>query len=175
MNVTLFHNSSPNNQVSKTLTLLRTLGATHLQPMSLEAPELILSSSNVDMGSCNYMYIDVFDRYYFVDSYVILSAGRIQIRGKIDVLHTYRNALLASAVHAIRWENAGINNVPDSLLPLAPERQLRVLRFPEELQNSNFNANTRCFILTVAGGGLGQSPSVAPTQLEDKEEDKHGS
>lgn len=153
MVVTLFHNQSPNNAVVKTLDHLQTIPATHLQDMDLENPEIILSSGKVDMGLTNYMYIDVFDRFYFINSYKIMSAGRIAITGNIDVLYTYRNALLTSNVNVIRNEFVNITQTPDSYLPLKGTRHIRVLRFPLSLQNADFNSTTRCFILTVAGGG----------------------
>lgn len=157
MTVTLYVNKSPNNAINKVLESVGTLTATHLKPMSVENPEIILSSSNISTTGANYLYIDVFDRYYFIVDYVVLSAGRIAVTCAIDVLYTYRTQLSAQRVNVIRQQFAHINETPDNILPLSSRRKLRVMRFPEQLNNASFGAGTRCFILTVAGGGSGGS------------------
>lgn len=154
MNVTLFHNESENNKIQKVLIRIDSYPATHLEDMEMENPTVILSSSHVDMGLCNYMYIDVFDRYYFINKYTIMSGGRIAITGSIDVLFTYRVALLTSNVNVIRNEHVNITQTPDNYLPITSDRKIRVLRFPRALANADFNSDTKCFILTVAGGGI---------------------
>lgn len=172
MTVTLYKNKSANNVIGKVLETLTAVSATHLKPMSVENPEIILASNHISTTGANYLYIDVFDRYYFITDYTVLSGGRISVSCFIDVLYTYRNQLLGSRVNVIRNQFAHINETPDNLLPIKPERHIRVLRFPEQLNNASFGAGTRCFILTVAGGGSGQKPpSVVTSQMTDKKEE----
>ena len=167
MFVTFYYNSSPNNAVNKSLTITQNqFPCTMKSPVSLVSPEIIVNTSTMNMGgNTNYMYIDTFDRYYFINDYMILDGGRILVRGSIDVLYTYRNNILSSVANVVRQENAGINTITDKCLPLSTTRGLKVYRFPEQLNNANFSETTPCFILTVAGGG-NTSTRVAETQPE---------
>lgn len=123
-------------------------------PVSLVSPEIIVNTYTMNMGgNTNYMYIDTFDRFYFINDYTLLDGGRILVRGSIDVLYTYRNNIMSSVANVVRQENAGINTITDKCLPLSAIRGLKVYRFPEQLNNANFTETTPCFILTVAGGG----------------------
>lgn len=155
MYVTFYTNGSPNNSVNKTLAYINSFDCTHTRPVKVESPEIIVHTSLVNLGSTNYMYIDDFDRYYFIDGYTILDGGRIAIRGTVDVLYTYRYNILATAGNVVRNEHAHINKTNDVALPVEPDRMIKVYRFEGELENANFGSDTPCFILTVAGGGSG--------------------
>lgn len=156
MTVTLYYNSSPNNAINKSITQTSEILCTHKAPVSLINPEIIVNTASFNMSSnSNYMYIDTFDRYYFINDFTLLDGGRILIRGTIDVLYTYRNNILASYVNVVRQENAHINETPDNLLPFAPDKLISAYRFEVQLDNADFNATTKCFMLTVAGGGTG--------------------
>lgn len=174
MRVTFYTNHSPNNAINKSLSGGTWFDCFHTQPVKVESPEIIVSTQLVDLGSTNYMYIDSFDRYYFIDGYTVLDGGRIAVRGTVDVLYTYRSNITGSIANVIRQQNAHINETPDNLLPLAVEREIQVYRFEEQLNNANFNSTTKCFILTVAGGGNGSNVnnirSVAPPQPDNEKE-----
>ena len=156
MVVTLYKNNSANEVINKQLTVISAFQAKPTRPCDILQPTLILSGDvNINAINANYFYVDLFARYYYIDSYTIDSANRIVITGSVDVLKTYAQQILASTQHIIRQQEIGVNFVEDTALPLESERDVKVFKFPQNraIENSGFTADTKCFLLTVAGGG----------------------
>lgn len=73
-------------------------------------------------AAANYAYIPSWGRYYFVEGMRVTPAGRLYLQLRIDVLKTYAAGILAAPVNVIRSQSAGINEVHDDKLPLAPDK-----------------------------------------------------
>lgn len=73
-------------------------------------------------AAANYAFISPWNRYYFVEGMRVTPAGRLYLQLRIDVLKTYAAGILAAPVNIIRSQSAGINEVHDDKLPLAPDR-----------------------------------------------------
>lgn len=119
-------------------------------------PRLRVKCTN-ETFNANYCYISFFDRYYFITGQSVEGANTIILQCDLDVLYTYRNALLNSIFLVTRNEKIGSTYIPDSMLPLRPDKEMSVIEF----SNSDFNlstatANDYNFVLNVAGGGSGQ-------------------
>ena len=55
------------------------------EPSSITDPRLILVY-NKSYLSCNYLYIQDFNRYYFINNINVLPGGRLEITAHVDVL-----------------------------------------------------------------------------------------
>lgn len=64
-NATLYKNQSDENVMKKTLTALSSASIV-LKDMTNVVNPTITMSYNANVDSCNYIYIDIFNRYYFV-------------------------------------------------------------------------------------------------------------
>lgn len=70
-------------------------------------PQLIVRTAQNEVPfPYNYCYIPNFSRYYFVSDVEILDNQRTLLTLKIDVLNTYKTAILAATATATNRENA---------------------------------------------------------------------
>lgn len=100
--------------------------------------------------NANYMYIDAYQRYYYITTSVDI-AGKILITAtSCDVLKSFESALSSVPVTVVRSETAGVNAVADSQLPI---NQNVVSEISIPLSNDLFNtASVTPYVLTVIGG-----------------------
>ena len=91
--VTLKHNSSPVEKIGKSLDAGTDFSCDLKADTSILKPTLILQSSN-SLAGYNYMYISDFGRYYFIDDIVSKNNVIWEVSGHVDVLETYKTAIL---------------------------------------------------------------------------------
>lgn len=94
--VTLKVNSSPVEQIGKTLTAGTDFSCKLKDDTSILKPVLIISSLS-SLASFNYMYIADFGRYYFIDDIKSINQGIWEVSGHVDVLETYATAIKANS------------------------------------------------------------------------------
>lgn len=98
INIYLYNSADEPNRIKKSLPTVTPVSGTIRDPGSVDVLNpVVLVASGVD-PSCNYCYIDVFDRYYFVRS-VSVRTGLTELHCNIDVLMSYKTDILA--LHAI--------------------------------------------------------------------------
>lgn len=102
------------------------------------------------------VYIPFFDRYYHIISADVESAETIILQCEFDIF-TYSVALLSSEFLVTRNENIGSTYIPDTMLPLKGNKEMKVIEFT----GGDFNLDTATvnsynFVLNVAGGGSNQ-------------------
>ena len=78
------------------------------EPSSITDPRLILVY-NKSYLSCNYLYIQDFHRYYFINNINVLPGGRLEITAHVDVLYTYSPQILNSGAFVERKSNTGVD------------------------------------------------------------------
>lgn len=64
---------------------------------------IILLNQDTIPPQCNYLYIDTFNRYYFIDN-ITYNNGLAEISASLDTLYTYRNYILNRAFLVERQE-----------------------------------------------------------------------
>lgn len=151
MTVTLYKNTSDNNVLSKQLETIATYAsAVARDSLDVENPVVTIAANNVD--DVNYIYIKENNRYYFVKNIDKVRNGFFALSCHVDVLMTYKDALLMN--HAIVKR---ANGVWDSYLPdnKAQEKQY-TRRMCYLLKDGNTSlsfsyANTAKAILVTAG------------------------
>lgn len=125
---------------------------------NISAPSLLIVNATGAIANNNYAYISDYGRYYFVDSVTIGRNGMYIVQLSIDVLMTYSDGIKKINATISRQENAGINDIVDSLLPLKNRKDLAVIEFESsEFNITGANASSYNFVLNVSGGGSGQA------------------
>ena len=106
MNITLYANTSENNSIAKSLTVLATItGGTLRAACSVQNPTIRITGNF--SSSCNYFYVEEFGRYYFLTDATLVDgtadgAGVWDISGHVDVLKTYASGILGSKGICVR-------------------------------------------------------------------------
>lgn len=104
ISVQLMNNSSPVNKIGKSLTVGNTYNCTLKDDTSVLDPVIILQTSD-SISTYNYMYIQEFNRYYFIKDIISLNNNRWQIKAHVDVLETYKNQILNNSAVIKRQQN----------------------------------------------------------------------
>lgn len=94
MELKIYNNNSNNNVLNKNITLVDTLEFNLKIDNSILQPVLILK--NYSMG--NYCYIKEFKRYYYITDIKLLPGGLYQLQLDIDVLMTYKDAIMTNPI-----------------------------------------------------------------------------
>lgn len=116
-------------------------------------PTLILDYSGHDLNF-NYIEIQTFGRYYFIESKVVLSGNRVIVKCTVDVLMTYRNNIYGSIQTVVRNEEIGVNMEVDTKLDFYPEKEnIFYISTFIDLFSSNFRNDTLCFVVHTNNGG----------------------
>lgn len=106
---------------------------------------------NGTLVNANYCYIDTFGRWYFC-TVSTDTAQRMAINASVDVLYTYKSAILSSGATVIRRENyngsTGCTYVPDKKLPLDPCRS----KFDGYRLSLIANTNYGNYFVAINGG-----------------------
>ena len=115
-------------------------------------PVLILSKSQ-NNENANYIFIQDFNRFYFIKNKEIKQAGIIILHCAIDVLMSHKNSILNCPITCLRNENVGINEVIDTKLPILTNTE-EIKQIPVENENFAFSTNPYRYVLQVVGGEL---------------------
>ena len=144
MNVTLYSNSGDPRQINKNLTTLgnaKTANAT--ESIDVLRPTLKLVYDSNIIGA-NYLYIDTFGRYYFIDEKSI-EGNLMTVSCHVDVLMSHRNAILNSYCIAARSASTPEPFIPD---PVCSDKGT-VTYYTRRCSTTPFNGSA--YVLSVAG------------------------
>ena len=111
--IELFKNSSESNRVDKTnyIELIDIISGVIREQSSILNMTLTIEYDKVP--NFNYVYIPIFNRYYYVDDVVSVSNKLWAISLSVDVLMTYKDKLLECKAFIDRNENAFNPKIPD--------------------------------------------------------------
>lgn len=147
MKVYLYKNNSDKLKMNKSLNLLKKVEKVHIKDnTSIIRPVLELSKDNIEdiISKANYLYISLFERYYFIDNIVFTPKWTAELHCSVDVLKTYYNSIKGKSFLIDRQEKIYSPMIVDSELPIRSERNY--YRSSVNIFNSD-NFNT--YILTV--------------------------
>lgn len=123
------------------------------EPCSMLDPVVQLTASNavpsgaVNLADVNYIYIERFRRYYFINDIIYQNDGLIELHCSIDVLMSYVNNIYNSQQEVIRSEALNSARFIDNERPILVDKILTtkiIGAFPE--------TGTNNYVMTVAGG-----------------------
>ena len=144
MNIILYVNSSEKNKIGKTITEVDTLEGSLKDSSSIIKP--VILSEYDDPTAFNYVYIDEFARYYFVNDVVVVRDGLLRISLTVDVLESFSAGILAQNVIVDNSTNDYNLYLPDDNLLTLVKTKTDIVNFPSGLLESGE------FILITAGG-----------------------
>lgn len=104
MKLILYKTKDPRNKLNKTLTAGKEIIINLKRDDSKENPRIKISNTNLT-DNYNYAYIEVFNRYYFINSITKLNFSLSELEFETDLLSTFKDTVLASTgliSHAIQ-------------------------------------------------------------------------
>lgn len=146
--ITLYNNTSPVEQIGKDLTGEYTISDVVLKrDTSILRPVLVVASVQ-DVFSYNYMYIEEFGRYYFIDDVRSVNNNIWEISAHVDVLETYKDEILSNSAIIENTERNGANMYlyDPEIMKVNCKHKTDIVNFPGGL------LDTGEFILITAGG-----------------------
>lgn len=145
LTVTLYNSSSPVEKIGKTLTSGGTYSCSLKDTTSILNPVLIIRTSD-PVYNYNYLYIQEFGRYYFINDIKSVNNNVWEISAHVDVLETYKTAILANSAVIRRQTNKYNTYLNDPEWKTYAYEQIAAFKFP----NTPFSKDLK-YILTVAG------------------------
>lgn len=91
MTIKLYTNTSDNNVVNKNLSLVAELTGTIRTETDIITPVLIIETTSANAIATNYIYIQEFNRYYYVQNVRILANNAFEFTLRVDVLKSFWN------------------------------------------------------------------------------------
>lgn len=152
MTLKLYYNKSEKNKVGKTLELVATYtgalrpGATIVDPVIT----VQVDQSATNIVQCNYLYIEEFKRYYFINEIKSDRNTLWELHCHVDVLDTYNDYFKVLNALVDRRTN-GSDYIADGALDTFVNPYIQTIQFP-----NGFTAKE--YLLTV----IGKSPEVNP-------------
>ena len=134
MKLILYKTTDPRNKVNKTLTAGKEILINLKRDEPKENPRIKISNTNLT-DNYNYAYIEVFDRYYFINSITKLNYSLSELEFETDLLSTYKDTVLASTgliSHAIQEGDYRLTNPKTS-----DNYEMELFNSDVELTNDN--------------------------------------
>lgn len=137
MKITLYNTTSENNRLNKNLTKILDIENTKVMNTSnlLNLQIFIKRDLVSDFNKINYLYIDSYKRYYFVD--VTIENGFLVLNCSIDVLMTYKSAILNLTATVTRNENLKNGYLEDKNYNIMSYENIVCKTFPNGLTNDS--------------------------------------
>lgn len=155
MIVRLYVNKSPTLKINKSLhNVIEINQVVFKSNVSLEQPELFLTKFTAadlsDISIYNYMYIPNFHRYYFITDLEYVTGKGVLVRGRVDVLYTYRDTIQGQIQLIERCEDYDMSNktIRDTQVPIKSKKIYKYKQFGQPI----YDASNSFFVLQTTGG-----------------------
>lgn len=150
MQIDLFTCTAERNRVNKSdfLTNRFTMAGTIKKPTSAMNVIIEIEKTNPVIYKYNYMYIEEFNRYYYIEDITSVSEKRWIITANVDVLYSFMNDILNTTAIIEKTENEVTGNLylDDGSFVMDSRKYNQVKEF-----SNGFNENGS-YILICAGG-----------------------
>lgn len=152
-----YKSSAEQNRVDKTnfLTADMIISGVLREASSLIHPSITFTSDIIP--TFNYVYIPIFNRYYYVTDITSIKNKLWQMSLTVDVLMTYKEALLACTGYIDRNENEYNGLIPDNMISLEKGETIETVALNNEL----FISNKGSYV--IQGLLIGAGNEVTPT------------
>ena len=144
MNIKIQRNESDDRAFNKSITDIANLSGYLRDDSSVIDPVIMVEGSISTIAGCNYMSIAEFGRSYFITNMESVRNNLVRVTGHVDVLTTYKDAILANSGIIRRQENLWNLYLDDGSFKVYNNPIVLTRAFP-----SGFS--TMSFILAVAG------------------------
>ena len=155
--VNLYQYSAEDNRVDKTsyLTDVATLLGALRTECSIIRPTIDVQFEDNYVPTCNYIYIPIFQRYYFIRNITSVRQKIWRFECEIDVLMTYKTGILGLDAYIARQENDYNDELVDNQLPCEKQSEIMVFDPSDGTDTGTFNNQledgAHNFVLTVVG------------------------
>lgn len=156
MQIILYQTKSETNKINKTLSAPLTLNVVRLlDDTSIMTPIIDVRNSIGNLSAKNYAYIQAFQRYYFINSYEILSNEIVRLHLTVDVLMSFKNDINNLSVIAERSTNKGNVYLNDEQYPTLVQQNRTVYRLSNGLFYPHLlsGSDSRNYVLTLINKG----------------------
>ena len=152
-----YKSSAEQNRVDKTnfLTADMIISGVLREASSLIHPSITFTSDTIP--TFNYVYIPIFNRYYYVTDITSIKNKLWQMSLTVDVLMTYKEALLACTGYIDRNENEYNGLIPDNMISLEKGETIETVALNNEL----FTSTRGSYV--IQGLLIGAGNEVTPT------------
>ena len=156
-----YKSSAEQNRVDKTnfLTADMLISGVLREASSLIHPSITFTSDTIP--TFNYVYIPIFNRYYYVTDITSIKNKLWQMSLTVDVLMTYKEALLACTGYIDRNENEYNGLIPDNMISLEKGETIETVALNNEL----FTSTRGSYV--IQGLLIGAGNEVTPTDGSD--------
>lgn len=146
MTVTLYRNNSPPNYWTKDIVQLWSGEGTLREPCDVCNPSILIEGDlSTYINRMNYMYIDDFSRYYYLNPPIVTGYNLYAISGTVDALMSWKDYALDNDAIIARQENLYNLYLDDGVFKAYSNPIIQRLNFSGGFTTSEF-------ILVVAGG-----------------------
>lgn len=143
--IVFYKNNSQKNRLDKDLTLVQTVSGALRSSCSIINPVIqIYEPNNLFFMNANYLFIQTFGRYYFINNIISVKNNLFEIHAHVDVLSTYKTEIRANDAVIARNENKYNLLLQDNDFCVYNNRIAYTQNFPSGLTNDSF-------ILSLAG------------------------
>ena len=118
--ITLYKNTSLNNVVEKNIALIGEVLGNMRDNVSITNPSFLIDTSSIDVSLANYVYVENFQRYYYISSVDIVRTNLWRINLKVDVLMSYKDYILDLSCFISRSASDYNKKLPDAEDVLSP-------------------------------------------------------
>lgn len=113
---------------------------------SIIDPVIIVQDDLAGMALHNYMQIEVFSRFYFIENFISIDGGFVEIHAHVDVLASF-----AYSIYELRGIIAKQSNAFNLYLEDGSLRELSYPTIRNYAFSSGFDNTTGSYVLSVAG------------------------
>lgn len=142
--VNIMRNNSENNRLNKDITTLGDYLGVLKQPSSIIDPVILITENIESIVNANYMYIEKFNRYYFIKDIISIRNGLCEIHAHVDVLMSFKSEILQCEVICKRQEGLWNLYLDDGSFQVFADRIVLTKAFPSGFTTQNY-------VLAVAG------------------------
>ena len=156
MKISLYYNNSDDRKLNKNLQFKKQIKDVKLkEKWSIINPVLILSRKNFnDFNKMNYVYIEDFRRYYFIQNMEFINSNVI-LDLQIDVLTTYASPIKSLSCLVKRQEKVSNMDLTDERFKLNCQHDISYKYFANTpFSITNMESGKNCIALTVTGGRI---------------------
>lgn len=145
LTVTLYVSDSPVEKIGKSLSSGTDFSCELKDETSILNPKIkIYSSSN--LSGYNYMYIPEFNRYYYINDISSPRNNEWDISAHVDVLETYKTAILANSAVVRRQQSQYNLYLDDPDFHAYNYERIQTIKFPNNLFDKSLH-----YVLVVNG------------------------
>lgn len=150
MTIVLYTNTSDNHVINKSLTTLAILTGNLVNETEFINPVIRISTTDVNAVNCNYIYIQEFNRYYYVKSCKCICKGLFEFSLKVDVLKSWWNEFKECDCIVERQEKKYNTMLDDGTFKAYQNAIVVTKEFPTGLTDNE--------LILVVSGQINQNP-----------------